>query len=37
MSEATLQELVNEIIKNERLTEKEKKDNLFQIDSYYVH
>jgi hypothetical protein len=33
MSEATLQELVNEIIKNERLTEKEKKDNLFEIDS----
>ena len=33
MSEATLQELVNEIIKNEKLTLKEKKDKLFEIDS----
>jgi hypothetical protein len=32
MSEATLQELVNEIIKNEKLTEKEKKDKLFEMD-----
>lgn len=32
MSEATLQELVNEIIKNERLTLKEKKDKLFEMD-----
>ena len=32
MSEATLQELVNKIIKNEKLTEKEKKDKLFEID-----
>ena len=32
MSEATLQELVNEIIKNERLTLKEKKDRLFEMD-----
>lgn len=32
MSEATLQELVNQIIKNEKLTEKEKKDKLFEMD-----
>lgn len=32
MSEATLQELVNEIIKNEKLTLKEKKDKLFEMD-----
>jgi len=33
MSEATLEELVNSIIKNEKLTLKEKKDKLFEIDS----
>lgn len=32
MSEATLQELVNQIIKNEKLTLKEKKDKLFEMD-----
>jgi len=33
MSEPLLQELVNEIIKNETLTTKQKKDKLFEIDS----
>ena len=33
MSESTLEELVNSIIKNEKLTLKEKKDKLFEIDS----
>ena len=33
MSEATLEELVNSIIKNEKLTLKEKKDKLFEMDS----
>ena len=33
MSEATLQELVSQIIKNEKLTLKEKKDKLFEMDS----
>jgi len=33
MSEPLLQELVNEIIKNETLTIKQKKDKLFEIDS----
>lgn len=32
MSETTLQELVDEIIKNEKLTLKQKKDKLFEID-----
>jgi len=33
MSETTLEELVNSIIKNEKLTLKEKKDKLFEMDS----
>jgi hypothetical protein len=33
MSEATLEELVNSIVKNEKLTLKEKKDKLFEMDS----
>ena len=33
MSEATLQELVSQIIKNDKLTIKEKKDKLFEMDS----
>lgn len=33
MSEATLQELVSQIIKNDNLTLKEKKDKLFEMDS----
>jgi hypothetical protein len=32
MSETTLEELVNSIIKNEKLTLKEKKDKLFEMD-----
>lgn len=32
MSDKTLQELVNEIVKDNKLTEKQKKDKLFEMD-----